>query len=166
MSLSNELVLWRIPVQNQRRKLWPVSSADKCTVDLEFFCKGKSIIQSEGRWDSDDGPIEQQHLPPDGRIRFVPIVIQSFVPAEFSPRMLRHTTAILEPGVVHVMGIDFLIGGKNLQRIDVGQYELEVSVKCEGKKLTARCYTLHVPHPKTGHVILKMASSKRCQVAK
>ena len=157
-------VLWQIPVENQRRRPWPAFSVGKCTVDLEFFRERSSILKVEGRWASDDGPIEHRDLSPDGRIHFVPILIQDFEGVPFIPGTLRHTILPLEPGVVHVLGKDCIIGGDNSQRIDIGDYELEVSVKCDGKELACRKYTLVVPQ--TGHVVLKMASDTKCRAAR
>ena len=158
------LVLWQIPVQNQRRKFWLVSSAHKCTVDLEFFREGDSILKVEGRWDSDDGPIEHQDLHPDGRLCFVPVIVQAFFMGVFSPGMLRHTRTIVESGVVHVLGADFLIGGNNQQRLDPGNYELEVVVQCEGKQIAKNRYRLLIPQ--RGQKGVKVASHKKLRSVK
>ncbi len=142
-----DLVLWHIPVENQRRKLRPVSSVANCSVDLEFFGDGNYILKVEGRWNSDDGPIEHQDLRPDGRRRTVPIVLGSSRARLFKPGTLRQTVVQLEPAVAHVLCKNFLVGGNNHQRLHSGDYEVKVSVEREGKEIKTRTYALHVPQP-------------------
>jgi hypothetical protein len=123
-----QLVLWQIRVENRKRRLWPVSSA-RCTVDLEFIREGNSILKTEGPWNSDDGPVEYLELLPGGRAGVVPIIVQSTIAGPFRPGMLRQTRAQVEPGVVHVLGKDFLVGGNSHMRLDPTEHELIFSAK-------------------------------------
>lgn len=151
-----QLVLWQIRVENRPRKFWLVSSA-KCTVDLEFFREGSSILKTEGRWTSDDGPIEHQELLPGGRPGFVPIIVQSALAVPFRPGLLRQTVAQVEPGVVHVLGKDFLVGGSNHMRLDPADYKVIVTVKCGGKELASREYLLLIPQTSQAEADLKVS---------
>jgi len=142
---TEELVIWHVTVGNKGRFFPPVRSALRCAVDLSFRQGPNTGFTTEGRWTSDDGPIEYVTLGINDRLKMVPIVLRASRSGPFRPGLVRDTVFQAEANKALIMNRETLIGGNNRDILDPGDYTVTVTIKEKGSKVVGRRdYPLHV----------------------